>query len=65
MHVEDFNYAFSSPAATSKIQVKIGGNIAPCLINPFTLKMEIRLHFHAKSTSAPIKNSLRTHCVEG
>jgi hypothetical protein len=39
MPVEDSNYEFSPPDSTSKIRVKIGGNIASCLINTITLKM--------------------------
>ena len=50
MPVEDSNYAFSPPDTTSKIQVKIGGNIASCLISPI-----VRLQFHVKSASAAIK----------
>jgi Fe-S cluster biogenesis protein NfuA len=55
MPVEDSNYTFSSPDTTSKIQVRISGNIASCLIKPITLKMEVRLQFHATSASVPIK----------
>jgi hypothetical protein len=62
--IEDPNYTFSSPDTRSKIYVKIGGKIASCLINSITLKMEVRLQFHATSASAPIKKPLGTHCVE-
>jgi len=43
MPVEDANNALSPPDATTKIQVKIGGNISSYLIKPITLKMEVRL----------------------